>query len=506
MLQCTGVKLDRTDRRIAIAIFVIVAVGYGYFFGGGGWNQNSHFALTRAIVEDGTLHVDPYVVSSGDLARGRGGHFYANKAPGLSILGLPPFATVRAAAGAGLVDLSSYTFFLIAAWFATFAICGGGGALLAAAFFLYARSRFDARRRFAAIVAFALAFGTNLFGFSTLYFAHVPSAALHFVSFVLVISGAWPFLAGLAAGAAGATNYLLVPFAALLAVIFFVRTRSAAGLARFVGGAALPAIGLALYHWRAFGSPFRTAMETMNPAFVSRDALFLGIVELPKLSALSGITVSPYRGLLYLSPFLAFAILGIVRFWRARELRIDFSYAVFAIVFFLLFNSSFNGWEGGFSIGPRYLIPIIPFVATFLLMVRWKKPVAVLFALAVAVSCVHNFAATAVDPQPSGSIASPLEEYIYPLLTTGRYPDETLHHRQWIPDLYGGHTSVNRQTILEKEPFILFAPGSAAAEWASANLGELIFGPGHPASLLPVLLWIAGGFVLLLRMTAKEDG
>src|SRR6185436_720247 len=36
-------------------LFFLVFVTYAYFFNGGGWNQNAHFDLTRAIVEQRSI-------------------------------------------------------------------------------------------------------------------------------------------------------------------------------------------------------------------------------------------------------------------------------------------------------------------------------------------------------------------------------------------------------------------------------------------------------------------
>jgi hypothetical protein len=196
----------------------------------------------------------------------------------------------------------------------------------------------------------------------------------------------------------------------------------------------------------------------------------------------------------------------VFRLWRNAPRRLDAAYASLVVIFLVAFNASFNGWEGGFSIGPRYLIPAVPFIVVFLLAVQLKTIVRMLFVFLATIACIHNFAATAVDPQPSGSIAAPLEQYIYPLLFRGEYPEETLRYRQWQPELYRGHTSVNRETMLEAAPFEYFRPGSTQAEWASFNAGEFVFGAGSPWSVVPIALVILGGFWLLMRMTREPDG
>src|SRR6266545_3678428 len=78
------------------ALFAICLGSYAYFYQAGGWNQNSRFDLVRALVERGTPAIDAYEHNTGDKAR-RAGHTYCDKAPGLSLLGVPAYAEKRQA-------------------------------------------------------------------------------------------------------------------------------------------------------------------------------------------------------------------------------------------------------------------------------------------------------------------------------------------------------------------------------------------------------------------------
>src|SRR5689334_24289818 len=81
--------------RPGAAVFALVLVAYAWFYQAGGWNQNSRFDLTRAIVERHTIAIDAYADDTGDKAE-RGGHWYTDKAPGLSLLAVPAYAIVHA--------------------------------------------------------------------------------------------------------------------------------------------------------------------------------------------------------------------------------------------------------------------------------------------------------------------------------------------------------------------------------------------------------------------------
>ena len=66
------------------ALLVLLFASYAYFYQAGGWNQNSRFALVRAITQERVLSIDRFAYSTGDKAAFRG-HFYSDKAPGLAL-------------------------------------------------------------------------------------------------------------------------------------------------------------------------------------------------------------------------------------------------------------------------------------------------------------------------------------------------------------------------------------------------------------------------------------
>ena len=442
-------------------IFFTLFFAYAYFFGGSGFNQNATFDLTRALVERGQLHIDPYASNTADVSFHEG-RVYANKAPGLAFVAAIPYAVIHAIGGPPQDTLRLNLYLYLC----TLLVCGVSGALIGV--LLY-----DAR---GATVALLAGLATPLFAYSTMLFAHVPSALL-----VLV---AWqqrerrPVLAGAAMGAATCINYLCAP----LALLFIPRK----AFLRYIAGGLPFALALAAYQFAAFGSPFRTSIATMNPAFVEHGAA-LGIFHLPRLDALWGITFSPYRGLFYLAPIAFLALIGI----RDRLVL-----AAFALL--LLLNASFNGWHGGYAIGPRYLIPAIP-----LLMLGFRSRSKILTITLAAISLLFNFAVTAVDPQPPDVLRDPIGRYALPSLLTGSAaPDEKA---PWLRELYTGHTSTNRVAPDEILPFRKHAPGSPEAEWASFNLGELAFGPGSFASILPFALAVSLSWFLRRRRATRTS-
>ena len=429
-------------RRRAIVFFTLF-FAYAWFFGGSGFNQNATFDLTRALVERGQLHIDPYAGNTADVSF-HGGRVYPNKAPGLAFVAAVPYAVMHAIHGApkNALELNVYLYLC------TLLVCGASGALIGV--LLY-----DARGATTALLA---GLATPLFAYSTMLFAHVPSALLVLLAYQQ--RHRRPVAAGAAIGAATCINYLCAPLVLLLI------PRKA--VARYLAGGLPFAIALGAYHYAAFGSPFRTSIATMNPAFVERGAV-LGVFHLPRLDALWGITFSPYRGLFYLAPIVLLALAG---------LRDRMVWAIFGVL--LLLNASFNGWHGGYAVGPRYLVAAIP-----LLMLGLQPTRRIVLIAFATVSVIFNFAVTAVDPQPPDVLRDPIGKYAIPSLLVGRAaPDE---RAPWLHELYTGHTSTNRVAPDEMLPFKKHAPGSRESEWASFNLGELLFGPGSLLSLLPLV-------------------
>jgi hypothetical protein len=121
------------------------------------------------------------------------------------------------------------------------------------------------------------------------------------------------------------------------------------------------------------------------------------------------------------------------------------------------------------------------------------------------VSLLLNFAAVAVDPQPSATIPRPMSQYILPLLLTGRFAPDVPITAPWSAATFTGHTSVNRMAVDEAVPFTRHPPGSPASEWASFNLGEAFFGAGSAMSLLPIAAILIFGSAVILRKCRDLD-
>ena len=78
-----------------VVFFIVALVGAWFTIPGSLWNADTHMFLTASIVDRASLNIDPFSALTGDIASAHG-HFYADKAPGLSLAAVPVYALIRA--------------------------------------------------------------------------------------------------------------------------------------------------------------------------------------------------------------------------------------------------------------------------------------------------------------------------------------------------------------------------------------------------------------------------
>jgi hypothetical protein len=458
----------RALRRPEAALFAVAFAAYAYFFQGGGWNAAVRFDLVRAVVEERTVRIDGYEGNTGDLAF-RDGHYYCDKAPGLSFAAVPVYAAVFPFAGDGRVRAR---FVNGAAWLATAVTVALPSAAAVVTLFLLGEV-LGLRPAWRALLALAYAFGTLAFPYSTLFYGHQLAAALLFMAFGLLARARWRggrasaarlALAGALLGAAVTVEYPSLLAAAVIVSYAAAFVRPWPRLIWLAAGAALPLLGLAAYHTVAFGSPFTLpyAYSTDSPR---RQGAFFGLGA-PSPRVLYGILLSPYRGLFYSAPWLLLALPGAVRLWRRGRLRAEATVVAAVSLLYVALNAGLVDWHGGWGTGPRHLVPALPFLALAaggLLAGRTpSRPEAGSYGVAVAYSAALMFVATSVHPEVPRWFGRPFPDYLFPAFAEGRLAVNTL-------PLHTGRVHERRE---------------------ASNAGEWLGLQGH-ASLLPLAALVA---------------
>src|SRR5258708_27164129 len=118
---------------------------------------------------------------------------------------------------------------------------------------------------------------------------------------------------------------------------------------------------------------------------------------MPRPYVAGPLAFSPYRGIFFLAPVTLMSLYGIVVWLREKTYAAEARLCLAIFGFFFLVNASFNGYHGGFSAGPRYLVPGLPFLA-LPLVVAFARRRLLTGALAL-ISVFNQLLLTATDAQ-----------------------------------------------------------------------------------------------------------
>jgi hypothetical protein len=473
-----------SDRRIALGLFVLLFVTFAYFYQGGGWNENSRMDLARALVEDHALSIDRLHHNTGDKAK-FGGHYYSDKAPGLSFLAAPVYALVLPLREAFVDD---HAFVVFASYIVTAFVVGGSTALLGVLLY-FAGRRLGATARGSGLATVAYGLGTTAFPYSTVLFSHQVAATALFFSFMLLWGdrqkpAPWrSMLAGLVAAGAAVIEFPSAPVFVILLAYHARGARRRENAGFFLLGGMLPVVLVGLYLTLAFDSPLRLGYGLLAQPTARSAMLAHGIfgVTFPKPAVLLELVAGRYRGLL---PFSPVVILAAVAFAK-RGYRPERVAAAAVVAYYFLFVSSYEWWQGGSSFGSRHLGPMLPFLFFPLARVADARPK--LTALGTLVSIGFMLVVTAVQPKPSDVIRDPFFAKIWPAFQKG-------------------HLAVNNVcplTGLAKEAG--HRPLVTGAVHDAFNLGMVLGGRGK-RSLVPLFgFWLGIGFALYRGTRLRDE-
>lgn len=400
-------------KEVILLLFLLTC--FTFFVQWTGAEQRSFFSLTLALHNERSLIIDRYADLSPDKAL-YDGHYYSDKAPGLSFLALPVFAVLNALQNLNRPGLFlPYTVYMVSAW-----VVALPSALLALLIVRFLRHLNIAENQ-AIVVALVMALGTLAFPFSTLLFSHQTSAFFVFAAFMTLFLArrrVWPqrralFAAGLLAGSSVVLEY---PMAIMAMLLLIYAWTSVAGDKRDVAFYVLGGIPLALallaYNTAAFDHPLHFSYFYQQNTWAEIHKTGILGLGLPQISTFLTVVLGP-RGLFTLSPVLILTIYGFYVWLAQPQWRAEGALALAGFTIYLLMTSGYRVPPTDIWVpGPRFLVPVLPFLAAPLAMgqQRWPRLFVVLAAASVAVM----FIVTAANPQIPPDVANPLFQHWLP--------------------------------------------------------------------------------------------
>ncbi|GAC1442924.1 MAG: hypothetical protein NVSMB52_00660 [Chloroflexota bacterium] len=405
-----------------VRVFLLAFVLFAYFMPRwADWNIDSRLDLVHAIVDGHTFRIDTYHWNTWDKAV-FAHHFYSDKAPGTAFLGAIVYAGFIGArqtpglggavrqversgawndaislgrsatqyspgpkgsrlggcqrAGGGNVQYIPWGNRLyppFREWaLSKYVVTIGVDALLSAlfvTFFFWFLGFFTTRRVYRWLLTILYAAGTVALPYSTVFYSHQLVAGFLFTAFALLFLryrghvGKWSApAAGFLLGFSVLTEYTvaLVVVAVALYALFALR-RSPGMLLASAAAGAVPLALLLFYNYACFGNPIDTGYSHDFCWSAAQAAGFAGFTT-PQSGPLFDLTFGSFRGLFYMSPFLLAAVPGAWIMAR-RGYRIEAVLCLAIAITFIVTISAYWGWNGGKVDGPRYLVPVVPFLA-----------------------------------------------------------------------------------------------------------------------------------------------
>jgi len=470
---------------LEIALFLGLLIVYSYFIQPSGANALSRYDAVLAIAEHNTTVIDAYHVNTDDKGY-FDGHYYSDKPPGVALLSLPFYLGLRALLSPlRLWPLNDqYVVYLLNLF-----VAAAPTALLAV-LIVRALRRLRVAEGPAYLAAVAYGLGTLALPFATLYFGHQTAAFFGFAAFYALFTARerrhparWAFLGGLLVGLAVLAEYPLGIVAVLLGLYVLVRLPGWKNAAAYALGGIPAALALGAYNYVSFGSPLSLSYtHVFLQQFAGMHDGFFG-VRLPNPTVLFVLLFSG-KGLLTNSPVLLLAAVGLWALWREGRWRAEALVCLGVLFIFPLYNSGYFLPFGGWTPGPRFLVPMLPFAAVPLGVAlgrwRWARWLGVPLA---AASIAAMFLCTATVPLIG-------ENWYVPALN------------RWLPSLIEGQAALNLGTqrfglqgaaslwplvgLLALSGLLALLARQRAASLRSARLGYLATG-----ALLALLIWPA---------------
>ena len=408
--------------------------------------------MVVAVVEDHTFSIDKYVENTVDYAK-VGEHYYSDKAPGVSFLSIPTYMGLKLFLDLPFLDnlmlklaeneafqatlksdgtgiLKQKVRFAVTQVLLTFLTSSLPTALIGVLLYAWLE-KLCGSSVIRILVALTYGLLTPVFAYGGAFYGHQLSAALIFGTFAWVTSKEYfsaskLLVVGFLLGYSVVTEYPSAFLVCILVSYVFCQLLKAGPWQRIgwvMLSGALVAAGWMAYNNAIFGGPLNLGYEYSELWVQQHQTGFMSLT-IPQWEAIWGITFGNFRGLFYLSPMLLLAVPGFVLWWKRGIFRSEWWIAVSCVLVMFIFNASSIMWWGGFAVGPRYLLPMLPFMVLPLVFVfeLSKKRIwlMVIMILMASWAFVTTWGLTLAGQSfPPDTIRAPFIEYALPYLQAG---------------------------------------------------------------------------------------
>lgn len=328
-------------------------------------NPDTHLRLTqtRIINEDGKFGLPNDVGEDhhGNIAITDSGQRHMVYNPGQSLLFLPIYFVADNIQENEADSYYTATFLVSFINYLIHALC---------ALFLFKITSsigFSSRKSY--FVAFVFLLTSYSFSFAQSTYEHHFEMLFILLGYYFIISKSNVYYASMAGLAIAigiifrSTSVLAIP--GILLLIENTKTRL-----YFLSFLAPGVIAILVYNFYRFGNPLETGYNLAWMLANGQNIEFWTVKRIPL--SLIGFLFSPAKGLLFFSPTIILALIGISRLWK-RHRRLTLSILTLCGFYFLTFSMNF-AWHGSiWSFGPRYILPVLPFLYIPLVEVEIKK-------------------------------------------------------------------------------------------------------------------------------------
>jgi len=376
-----------------LLVFIVAFAGYlatprsGQVYSDSRWSI--HLALS--IIREGNLNLDEYkrMITPDDYAiqtlQGHKYSFYPSGVPFLAVPFVFAYNLINPNTFALIERIHPPAQEIIASFFT---------ALTAVLIYLIARLSLTVKQSL--LVAFIFAFCTSTWSTaSRALWQHGPTMlCLSLALYLLLLSRERPWLVQFVSLPL-AYSYFIRPLNAVSIILFsaFVLLYYRKYFIKYILWSLVIALPFFLITYATFGTFLQPQIYSHYP----------GVFSIPTIERLVGPFISPSRGLFIYSPIFLFSFFGL--YLKLKTFRSRYPESVLdvmlggIIVIHCLLVSAWWIWWGGYSIGPRMLSDIIPFLVYFLLPVvalaantpKFIMPLRIAFFACVLISFLIQF-------------------------------------------------------------------------------------------------------------------